>query len=141
LVVHAVVVLVPLAALGVVALALVPRWRARYGVLVFVAALLATVLVPLATESGEILEDLVPEDDRIERHAELGETMIIGAGALLVIALVLWWMGRATERGRSLPAAISVVVVVVALLVGVGAAVQVVLVGHSGADAVWSTSP
>ena len=56
LVVHAVVVLLPLAALGVVALAVRPAWRGRFGVLVVVIAALATAAVPLATDSGESLE-------------------------------------------------------------------------------------
>jgi uncharacterized membrane protein len=141
MVVHAVVVLIPLAALGVAALAVVPRWRDRYGVLVFTAALVATVLVPVATQSGELLEDLVREDERVERHADLGETMIFGAVSLLVMAIALWWLGRAAERGRSAPTVVSVLVVIVALVVAVGVTVQVVLVGHSGADAVWSASP
>lgn len=141
MVVHVVVVMIPLAALGVAALAVVPRWRDRYGVLVFVAALLGTALVPVATQSGEGLEELVREDEQIERHADLGETMIYGAVALLVVAGALWWIGRAAERGRRTPTAVAMLVAVVALLVAVGVTVQVVLVGHSGADAVWSASP
>ena len=54
LVVHAVVVLIPLAALGVMAISVIPRWRGRFGVLVVGAATVATALVPVATaERGE----------------------------------------------------------------------------------------
>ena len=42
LVVHAVVVLIPLAALGVIAIALVPKWRSRFGILVVAVTAFAT---------------------------------------------------------------------------------------------------
>ncbi|MEV4388804.1 DUF2231 domain-containing protein, partial [Micromonospora sp. NPDC049580] len=51
LVVHAVVVLLPLAALGVAALAVRPSWRGRYGGLVVLITALATAAIPLATSS------------------------------------------------------------------------------------------
>lgn len=44
LVVHAIVVLLPLATIGTLAIALRPRWRTRYGPLVVGAALVATFL-------------------------------------------------------------------------------------------------
>ena len=53
LVVHAVVVMLPLAVLGTVALALRPAWRLRYGWLLVGVTAVATVLVPVATSSGE----------------------------------------------------------------------------------------
>lgn len=56
LVVHAVVVLLPLATLGTLAIALRPRWRRPYGPFVVAAAVVATVLCPVATQSGEQLE-------------------------------------------------------------------------------------
>ena len=56
LVVHAVVVLVPLSAVGAVAIALVPRWRERYGVLVLLLSTAALAMVPVATRSGDSLE-------------------------------------------------------------------------------------
>ena len=56
LVVHAVVVLLPLAILGTIALALHRPWRATYGPLVVGVAAVATALVPVATSSGESLD-------------------------------------------------------------------------------------
>lgn len=137
LVVHGVVVLVPLAALGLIVIALVPRWRHRFGSLVVAAAAVATALVPVATQSGETLEDLVPETPEVERHSELGEVMLYFAVPLLVMSLLLWWFGRRTERGAGVPRWLGVLVPLVALVVALAAIVQVVLVGHSGAEAVW----
>ena len=137
LVVHAVVVLVPLAALGVIAVALVPRWRARFGVVVMGLALLALVFVPVAKESGEQLQERLGETDLIEKHAELGDQALLGAGPLAVVAVVLWWMGRRAQQDRPLPTWVGWLVPLVSILVALGAMAQVFLIGHSGAKAVW----
>jgi hypothetical protein len=137
LVVHGVVVLVPLAAFGLIVIALVPRWRHRFGSLVVAAAVVATALVPVATQSGEALEDLVAETPEVERHSELGEAMLYFALPLLLLSLLLWWFGRRTERGAGVPRWLGVVVPLIAVVVALAAIVQVVLVGHSGAEAVW----
>ena len=100
LVVHAVVVLLPLAATGVLLMAVVPSWRGRYGSLVAVTALVGTALVPVATMSGEELEETVPATDALERHTELGESILAGAVPLLVVAFLLWWIGRRADRDR-----------------------------------------
>src|SRR3954447_15803633 len=137
LVVHAVVVLVPLAGLGVGAISLVPKWRGRYGILVMSAAVLAALLVPIATQSGESLEEFAGDSELIDRHAELGNTMLWGAIPLAVVAVVLWWLGRRTERGQSVPRWASMLVGGVGLVVAIAVVVQIVLIGHSGAKAVW----
>jgi hypothetical protein len=138
LVVHAVVVLLPLAAVGVIVIAAVPRWRRALGFTVLCVTVVATGLVPVATESGEQLEDSIGGGELVERHSELGETLIYFAVPLLLVAIVLWWSGRrASDQPRS-ASAMSVVLAVVAMVVGLAAIVQVVRVGHSGAEAVWS---
>jgi uncharacterized membrane protein len=137
LVVHAVVVLIPLAALGVGALSLVPKWRNRYGVLVMSAAVAAALLVPVATDSGENLQEVVGESDLLDRHAALGRTMLWGAIPLAIVAVVLWWLGRRTERGQQVPRWASLLVGAVGVVAAVAVVVQIVLIGHSGAKAVW----
>lgn len=137
LVVHAVVVLVPLAALGVIALAVVPKWRARFGVVVMGLAVVALLFVPVAKESGEQLEETLGETDLIERHAELGDQALLGTVPLAVVAVLLWWMGRRAQQGRPLPSWTGWLVPVVGVVVALGAMAQVFLIGHSGAKAVW----
>lgn len=136
LVVHAVVVLLPLAVLGTLAIAVRPRWRATYGPLVVLIAAVATVLVPVATSSGEALEERVgnPGD-----HAELGDQLIWFAIPLLVLALAVVLLDRRTAQGKPPvgPAALPAVVAVMAVLVAVATGVQVYRVGDSGAKAVW----
>lgn len=137
LVVHAVVVLIPLSALGVIAISLVPRWRQRYGVLVMGVALVAALLVPVATQSGENLQEVVGETAALERHAELGDTMLYSAVPLAVLAVLLWWLGIRRQRGQPTPRWASVGAGVAGVLVALVALVQIVLIGHSGAEAVW----
>ena len=59
LVVHAVVVLLPLAVLGTIAIAVTTGLAPPLRPLVVAAAAVATVLVPVATSSGEALEERV----------------------------------------------------------------------------------
>lgn len=145
LVVHAVVVLLPLAALGVLALAVRPSWRGRFGVLVVVIAALATAAIPLATQSGESLEHRVGDPGR---HAELGDTLLWFALPLLALSVALVWLHRraarpaegSTERSAR-PGALGVVVAVLAVVVAAANLVQVYRVGDSGAKAVWGDTP
>ncbi len=76
LIVHATVVIVPLAALAVLLYAFVPRFRAWSGILTPATALAAMVLAPLSTSTGEGLEHMVEETALVETHAELGETLL-----------------------------------------------------------------
>jgi uncharacterized membrane protein len=96
LVVHAVVVLLPLAVLGTIAIALRPAWRLPYGYFVVGAAAVATVLLPVSTSSGEALEERVGNPGE---HAELGDQLIWFALPLLIllVALVVMEWRRARE--------------------------------------------
>ncbi len=132
LVVHVVVVLLPLAALGALAIAAVPRWSARFGVLVWVGALVATGASFVAEESGEKLAARVglPVE-----HAEIGEQVKFFAFALFVVTLVLWFYDRSHDR-RALSVKILAGVVAVVALAAIWWAVRA---GDTGAAAVWET--
>jgi uncharacterized membrane protein len=136
LVVHAVVVLLPLAVLGTVAIALRPVWRRRYGHLVVACAAVATVLIPVATSSGEALEKRV---GRPGNHAQLGDQLIWFAIPLLVLSFVLVALDRRTtsRAERSPRSAPLTVVAVLAVLAALACGVQVYRVGDSGARAAW----
>ena len=86
-----VVVLLPLAALGVIAVAARPAWLARYGVPVTGLAVVATIAIPLATSSGERLEARVGNPGA---HAELGDTLIWFALAAFLRLFLRWRLGR-----------------------------------------------
>ncbi|MEV4133893.1 DUF2231 domain-containing protein [Dactylosporangium sp. NPDC049742] len=136
LVVHAVVVLLPLAAVSVIAIAVRPAWRGRFGPVVIALAALATVAVPIATSTGDQLAERVglPGD-----HAELGESLIYFALPLLAAAVALVWTHR---RQASTPprTVMTTVLAVLAVLLALANLVQVVRVGDSGAQAVWGRS-
>lgn len=136
LVVHAVVVVLPLAALGTIALALRPAWRQRYGGLVALAAVGGTALVPVATRSGEALAERVGEPGQ---HAELGETVLWFAIPLAVLALALWLLERrpSSDATSGPSPLVRHGVAGLAALVAVALTVQVVRTGDSGARVVW----
>jgi uncharacterized membrane protein len=130
LVVHAVVVLLPLAILGTVAIAVRPAWRRQYGHLVVAVAAAATILIPVATSSGEALEKHVGDPGR---HARLGDQLIWFAVPLLLLDLVLVHLSRRGHRRGNLLTVLAALSVVAALAAGV----QVYRVGDSGARAAW----
>ncbi|HEX5018511.1 MAG TPA: DUF2231 domain-containing protein [Actinomycetes bacterium] len=139
LIVHAVVVLIPLTALGVLAIAVVPRWRSRYGSLVAIVAVISAALVPFAARTGLMLQDILGEDDDIDRHRQLGQTLLYTAIPLALIAIVLWWIGRREERGANTSRGLVMVAGILGVVLAIGVGVQVALIGHSGANAAWGS--
>lgn len=147
LVVHGVAVLLPLAIIGALAVAISPRLRQRYGSLVLGIAVIATLLIPVATQSGEALERHFSPGDRPDAHAALGEQLIYFALPFVVLLAALLWFDRAAKRatpdtskaGTSTPH--RTLLLVLALLTGISGLAtgyQVFRVGESGAKAVWS---
>jgi uncharacterized membrane protein len=152
LVVHAVVVLVPAAVLGALAVALWPRARRRWGWPVVTLTALAALSVPLATSTGEGLEHNLPRTPAIATHAELGDQLLVFVAPLLIVVLGLVLVERrisATARADGPGTAVvprlaggrvglAIVVLAVLTVAFAGAsAVQVVRIGDSGARAVW----
>jgi hypothetical protein len=98
LLIHAVVVLVPLAALMLVASAVWPAARAKLGFLTPAVALIALALVPVTTRAGEYLEDQLGFSNKaIRKHAELGDTLLPWAIGVFVLAAAVWVLGRRFE--------------------------------------------
>lgn len=137
LIVHGTVVIVPLAALTVLLAVLWPRFRSWAGPLPAGLAVVGLVLVPLSTSSGENLERSVRETELVERHAELGEQLLPFVAVLAVAAIGLWLIGRRERAGSSSPKVLLVVLAALAVLAAVGTTVQVVRIGHSGAESAW----
>lgn len=142
LVVHAVVVLGPLAALTGLAYAAVPRWRWLLRWPLVVLALVTAAASILATQAGEALLDARPElEPLVEEHEEYGELLRnVALGYALVSALAAWALGGvsalasgrgARETRLGVPVAVLLVLSALALLV------VLFLAGDSGARAVW----
>jgi uncharacterized membrane protein len=134
LVVHAAVVLVPLAALGAILMAFWRSFSRRFGVIVVIAAGVAAGASFIARGSGEQLAERVGEP---EQHAELGEVLPLIALALFVLVLVFWLFDRGVPANRTRP----VWLIALAALLVVASVVAVfwtVRTGHTGAEATWS---
>lgn len=132
LVVHAVVVLVPLAALGLIAISLVPRWSVRYGPLVWPLALVGLLGAIVAEQSGQALSAKlgIPA-----AHMQLGERIKYVAAAVLVMVLAIWLLDRRAKKPkRSIP---EKILAAISILVALFAIYLTIRVGDSGARAVW----
>ena len=146
LLVHGAVVLVPLAAIGVVLTAFWPAARAKLAIAVVVIAVAGTVMAFLSAESGETLQGDVRETELVEEHAELGETGLASAVAVLVAALGVAGVGvyeqrrsgSTTDEGsQRRMVQIRVGVGAVAVVLALVGTVQIARIGHSGAKATW----
>ena len=138
--VHAVVVLVPLAALAATAAAWWPALRRWLGVITPLLAIVAVAFVPVTTHAGEWLEAHVQHTDLVETHTELGDAVLPWAAGLAVLAIVGWLLGRHLDRNpgagrRDVMLRIGLAVLTTA--VAVGAVVTVIQAGESGARAAW----
>ncbi len=151
LVVHATVVLVPLSVLGALVVVLWPAARRRYGWLVVAATVLASVCTIVAEQTGEGLEHSLPRDPAIEAHTMLGDSLKLWVIPLMVVVGAFVLLHQRAERtarreGPGTTAAPAVTgglrllalgLAVVAVVVALGAAVDVYRIGDSGARAVW----
>ena len=137
LLVHFIVVLAPLTAILAILCAVWPAARRRLVWLVLVLATVTAALTPLTTEAGEWLEHHIEESALVEKHAEMGDTMLYFALALLVAAVLLVIGHVRAERGTPLSTVLSGIVAAFVLLASVATTVQVFRIGHSGAEATW----
>ena len=90
LLVHLTVVAIPLAALLAMVIAGFPRVPGLIKLTTLVLGALSVALVPLMESSGKALEEKVPDSAAVERHAQLGETLLPWViGLLIAIVAVL----------------------------------------------------
>ena len=138
LVVHATVVLVPAAAVAVTLAALWPAFRRRAGVVPLALSLVALVLVPLSTQSGEALERRVDHSATLERHTQLADGLLPWVALLVVAAAALYWHHRRSSGGATVPRLLVVAGIALGLVGAAGTTFQVIRIGHTGAQAAWS---
>ena len=143
LVVHAAVVLVPLAALAVIAF-VVPKWRwlARWPALALAA--LAAGSVQLAAMTGDSLKRQVGPTALIQTHEMWAGRLEAATWVLAALTLLAFWTLPHVTRltgGRDKGARVGVLerpLLVVLPLCAVAVMVLVVLTGDAGARAVWA---
>lgn len=162
LVVHAPVVLLPLAVVGVVFMMIRPTWYLRFRWPVLAITAVGTVGAIFAASSGEELEEQVEEGASrtarraIEEHAEAGEIArtlaIVFFVAVLAYVVVPWFLDRrarsaagsaepVTAAAASMPRWLRPVLMVFVAVTAVGSLITIVNAGHSGADSVWGDLP
>jgi cytochrome c oxidase assembly factor CtaG len=151
LLVHIPTVLVPLAGIGVIAMAVRRSLLRAFGGVVAVLAAGGFFGVVLAASSGEALQaDLLEAGQTVsptlQDHADLGGSArwIVGAFALATIAWVLVerWRRRSTDErpeGAKKARALAAALLALTLVTAAGATYSVVRAGHSGASSVWDT--
>lgn len=129
LIVHGAVVLLPLCAIGLILLVLVPKWRRTYGWLVIGGLGVSVVLAWVAKETGENLANVVglPAE-----HAEWGDRLVPISALLFVVAAIWFWFLRKGSGGTAGMLLNIAGVALAVLTIGV-----TVLVGHTGAEAAW----
>jgi Cytochrome b involved in lipid metabolism len=134
LVVHFAVVLLPLAALALVILVIVPRWADRFGWVTLAALAGGTAAAFVAKESGEALAAKIGEP---AAHASLGDLLPPLAVALL-LAAVVWFIlhRRSAKAGRGRTAG-TIVAGALAAVLALTVTGVTVAVGHTGAQAAW----
>jgi uncharacterized membrane protein len=154
LIIHATVVILPLAALTVLLAGLWPSARRRLSVLPLIFSAVAVILLPLSYKSGENLKRKVGSSPLIERHEHLAHQLLWPVLGLLVTAAIIEIVrhhsGTDSESSppgvrRAVPAradvgstGVTVAIGLLAVIFSVWTAAQTVRVGEAGAKAVWS---
>jgi uncharacterized membrane protein len=150
LLVHIPVVLVPLAALGAIAIAVRPKWMTHYGFLLLGTTAVGFVGAVLAAGTGEdLLEQFTNAGQTIsptlQHHVDMGDTArgVSGLFFLMVLLWVgfAWWRRRAGEEQAAAkvrrPKVLAAVLMVLAIGAGVAATTVITIAGHNGAKSVW----
>ena len=133
LVIHAAIVLIPLAVISALVMSYLPSFSRRYGKLTLVIAIVAQLSLFLAKVTGEAFEEILDKD--VGNHAELGEIAPFITLPMVALIYLRWRLDRsgATVGSAWVRRLTSIALVVVSL----ASITIVVLVGHSGVESVW----
>jgi hypothetical protein len=150
LVVHAAVVLVPLAAFALIAVGWNERGRRRYYLPIMLVSLAGAAGTFLAQQTGGSLKRTLREaGKRVGNHPQQGQTALLFAVLLAGLCIALYvhdeygdWLRARLGIGDRyrLPIDENIVLYGIAVPVAVVAIVTMILAGHSGATLVWKTA-
>jgi hypothetical protein len=99
LIVHAVVVILPLAVLGAIGISLWPAMRRHLGLLVLLAGVIGLILVPVATSSGEQFRDKLGAQQLVKQHQEYADNLLPYTAGLVVLLLLTMIVDLARRLG------------------------------------------
>lgn len=134
LVVHAAVVLVPLACLGALIVAVSGRARRRYGWLTAAFGLAGAAAAVTARLSGEALFASIGGSPATVAHRTWG---LVAPFPAIVLALAIPALLLVDRRATGRPGTAFWIAAVVTVAAAVTGLVLVGLAGHTGATAVW----
>ena len=133
LIVHATVVLLPVAAIGAIVIVLRRSLIHRLGWVTVVAAGLGAAAAWVSRFSGAELASRVGNP---QPHVDYGHALPQHATVFFVLVLAYWLIARGVPGNRSRPwwlVALGVLVI----LGAIGVVWSTVITGHSGAEATW----
>ncbi|MFG1817488.1 DUF2231 domain-containing protein [Kribbella sp. NPDC049174] len=145
LVIHAAVVVLPVAALTAIAFAVLPRWRWLLRWPALLLALGSLVLAYVAKESGQAFVAAVPTLEQAVRvHEERGDLLFWFCLIFAVVAVAAFLLlggtsalasGKGAKATKSKP--LELVTSAAVVVIGVLVIWQTIRTGDAGAKAVW----
>jgi uncharacterized membrane protein len=139
LVVHAVVVLVPLAALGGIVISAWGAARKRYGWLTVAFAFAAAASTLVAQQAGKALAATMPRHTgALEIHTSLGTGLLLWVIILFLGTASVMVAQRLIDQQNPQGRIVLIVGGVITVVTAVISIVQVVRIGHTGTAAVWA---
>lgn len=140
LVIHAVVVLVPLAAIGAITMVVWPKFSKRFGPLVVIVAGVASVAALIARQSGlQFIRRFDPPTDDMLRHEDIAQWMAWIAFGFFLFVLVYWLFDRGVPMNKTRPRWLSLLgfLLILASLFTIWWTYRA---GDSGTRAVWEST-
>jgi uncharacterized membrane protein/predicted heme/steroid binding protein len=130
LIVHFAVVILPLAALALIAIIYTPKLKNKYSFITVILIVLGSAAVLVAKQSGEALAEKL--GNPLE-HADYGEILTIAAFIFMCLSLI-WYRSSLGRRSR-----VVTPLGHITALAGIAVLVLTFLTGHTGAQAVWES--
>ncbi len=151
LLVHAAVVLVPLAAIALIATGWREAWRRAYYLPIALMAIAGAGATFFAKQTGEGLVETVRQTGkRIGDHPEQGDSAFLFSALFAMACVALYVYHEYGERIRErigwthrfrLPVNEHAALYAVSLPIAALAIATMIVAGHSGAQLVWKTTP
>jgi hypothetical protein len=144
--VHIPVVLIPMVAIGAIAMAFSGWIRDRIGWLVLGFAVIAGISTQFAVDSGQALRHSVPNSAALRQHVNIASSIRPLILLLFLVAVAIMALDRRTrgrwpfaDRGPGRPIGTTAQVGLAALtvVVALGTNVRLFQIGDSGAKATW----
>ena len=149
LVVHGAVVLVPLAAVALIAMGWREAWRRAYMLPITLVAVAGAGFAFLAKQSGEPLKQTLRDAGRrAGEHPQQGDQAFVLAGLFAMACVALYAYQTYGERFRErmgwtdrfrLPVDEMVALYAISVPIAALAILTMLIAGHSGAKLVWTT--